>query len=362
MAIELGLWRVDGPTPVRVTSRGMALEADLEALIEADPSILRPSLLIVGRQVLTDQGQFIDLLAIDDEGALHVVELKRDRTPREVVAQLLDYGSWVQSLTDQQVRDLYLLRNGTALEQAWSDAFGTNPPDELNDQHHLTVVAHELDPATERIIGYLADRDVPIDALFFRYFTDGDRAYLGRTWLLKDNTTAPPTRPARRAGAKEPWNEQDWYVSFGEETPGRSWDDARKYGFVSAGGGAWFSRTLRKLPVGARVFACIPSKGYVGVGTVTATAEPFDTATVTVDGQPVPLHEQPLTGRYHHPSATAVDDAQDYVVTIDWDTTVDRSAAVWEKGMFANQNSACKLRNQFTLDRLAESFGLHAEE
>lgn len=362
MAIELGLWRVDGPTPQRVTSRGMPLESDLEALIEADPTILRPSLLIIGRQVLTDQGQFIDLLAIDDEGALHVVELKRDRTPREVVAQLLDYGSWVQSLTDQQVRDLYLQRNGTALEQAWSDAFGTNPPDELNNEHHLTVVAHELDPATERIIGYLAERDVPIDALFFRYFTDSDRAYLGRTWLLKDNATAPPTRPTRRAGAKEPWNEQDWYVSFGEETPGRSWDDARRYGFVSAGGGAWFSRTLRKLPIGARVFACIPSKGYVGVGTVTAAAEPFDTATVTLDGLPVPLHEQPLTGRYHHPSATTADDAQDYVVAVDWDTTVDRGDAVWEKGMFANQNSACKLRNQFTLDRLADAFELHADE
>jgi hypothetical protein len=29
------------------------------------------------------------------EGRIHVIELKRDRTPREVVAQILDYGSWV---------------------------------------------------------------------------------------------------------------------------------------------------------------------------------------------------------------------------------------------------------------------------
>jgi len=28
--------------------------------------------------------------------------------------------------------------------------------------------------------------------------------------------------------------------------------------------------------------------------------------------------------------------------------------------MFANQNSACKLRNRFTLDRLAEAFGLES--
>jgi hypothetical protein len=34
------------------------------------------------------------VLGVDVEGRIHVIELKRDRTPREVVAQILDYGSW----------------------------------------------------------------------------------------------------------------------------------------------------------------------------------------------------------------------------------------------------------------------------
>ena len=33
----------------------------------------------------------------------------------------------------------------------------------------------------------------------------------------------------------------------------------------------------------------------------------------------------------------------------------------WEKGMFANQNSACKLRQEFTLQRLAAHFGVDEE-
>jgi hypothetical protein len=44
-------------------------------------------------------------------------------------------------------------------------------------------------------------------------------------------------------------------------------------------------------------------------------------------------------------------------VPVDGTTTRPRSEAVWTAGMFANQNSACKLRDQFTLDTLHEAFG-----
>ena len=48
----------------------------------------------------------------------------------------------------------------------------------------------------------------------------------------------------------------------------------------------------------------------------------------------------------------------EYLVRVRWQKTVPKEQAIWEKGMFANQNSACRLRNQFTLDRLIERFGL----
>lgn len=49
---------------------------------------------MLDRQVETDYGTFIDILALDGEGVRHVIELKRDKTPRDIVAQALDYGSW----------------------------------------------------------------------------------------------------------------------------------------------------------------------------------------------------------------------------------------------------------------------------
>lgn len=359
MPLEVGLWRVDGGVPVRVTPSGVPLEAQLEQMIEADPTILGTPLLLIGRQVPTDYGKFIDLLAVDDEGSLHILELKRDRTPREVIAQLLDYGSWVQGLDDATVRELYgRYKPGQALEQAWSDTFGGNPPDELNQEHRLTVVASDIDPATERIIGYLAGRDVPINVVFFRYFTDGNRAYLARTWLLDEARLPGKTAGKKKPGSKEAWNERDWYASFGEEDGGRNWADARKYGFISAGGGEWFSKTLKKLPLGARVFACIPKTGYVGVGTVAGHAQPFESATVTVDDAPQQLADLVMKGNYTHGPLPDGEDSSEYVVPVAWHQTRSRSDAFWVKGMFANQNSACKLRNAFTLEQLTIAFDL----
>lgn len=359
MPLEVGLWRVDGHAPVKIVSGGVPLEAQLEKMIEADPTILGTRLLLIGRQVTTDYGKFIDLLAVDEEGTLHILELKRDRTPREVVAQLLDYGSWIQRLTDQQVRDLYsAYRPGQVIEQAWSDTFDDNPPDELNADHRLTVVAADLDPATERIIEYLAGRNIPINVVFFRFFEDEGRSYLARSWLLDEARVAAKLASKGRSGSTEVWNEQDWYVSFGEEIGRRSWEDARTYGFVSAGGSDWFSRTIRKLPIGAQVFACIPKTGYVGIGTVTGPAAPFTEATVTIDGKEQLLSGLPIQGDYTHPPLTNGEDTLEYVVPVEWYRTRPREEAFWVKGMFANQNSACKLRNRFTLEQLTPAFGL----
>jgi RecB family endonuclease NucS len=71
--LEVGLWRVDGGKPVKLTATGVPLESQLETMIEADPGILGTPLLLIGRQVPTDFGKFIDLMAVDDEGNIHVL-------------------------------------------------------------------------------------------------------------------------------------------------------------------------------------------------------------------------------------------------------------------------------------------------
>ncbi|MGW9302410.1 endonuclease NucS domain-containing protein [Streptomyces cyaneofuscatus] len=367
MPLEFGLWRVDDK-PVRVATQPMPSESRLEELIEADPGILGHPLLLIGRQVLTRYGKVVDLLGMDAEGGLHVLELKRDRTPREVVAQVLDYGSWVQELTNDQIRDIdtsYARGRGLAeeLDEAFALRFGGAPPEALNATHALTIVASEIDAATERVVTYLASGfQVPVNVLFFRYFEDEGRSYLARTWLMDEVEALAPAAGAKGRGKQEPWNGTDWYVSFGEEPGGRNWDDALHYGFVSAGGGAWFSRTIRSLPLGARVFTHIPKVGYVGVGTVSGEPQPFEDVVLSLDGGSQRMSDLSLTGTYRRSVETVDRDGEDpreWIVPVTWERAVPREEALWRTGFFANQNSACKLRARFTIEEISRHFGIN---
>lgn len=369
MPVEFGIWRIDGGV-VPVPASPLANEATLEDILEKDLSILGLDvLLLVGRQIITALGKRIDLLAMDVNGDLYAIELKRGRTPREVVTQTIDYGYWLRDLETDGVLEVFdKYSSAQSFDAAFRERFDQEPPEELNEHHQLIIVASELDASTERIVSYVADYGVPVNVVFFQHFRDGDREYLARSWLIDPvEAEARPARakPAGKGKQRPPWNGQDFFVSFGEtenpEHDRRKWEDAVKYGFISAGGGAWFSRTLEQLFVGARIFVHIPKRGYVGVGTVEETVQRVADFKVDVDGKTMPILEAPLVATQMGKKADDPEKSE-YVVRIRWIKILSREEAVWEKGLFANQNSAAKLRNQFTLERLTEIFGLDQED
>lgn len=367
MPIEVGIWRIDSSDVTRVASSRLANESRLEDILEQDISILGLDvLLIIGRQVMTDFGKRIDLLAVDSQGELYAIELKRDRTPREIVAQLLDYGSWIRDLNLERLSDIYARSNangGKSLSDAYLDRFGDPVPDSLNESHQLIIVASELDASTERIVSYLTDYGVPVNAVFFRYFKDAEREYLARSWLLDPLEAEGRARRASGSAKHKPvWNGQDFYVGFGVD-PQRTWEDAVRYGFISGGGGKWYSRSLNALEPGHRVFVHIPKQGFVGVGVVEETVVPVKEFTVDVEGQKIPILEAPLKAPEMGKHA---DDPElsEYVVRVKWLKTVPESAAFWEQGLFANQNIACRLqgeKGEFTIQRVSEHFSLDDE-
>jgi hypothetical protein len=84
------------------------LEALLEDWIVSNPHLVLEGerIAIFARQPETDYGKRLDLLAIDERGDIVIIELKIRETPRQVVAQALEYAAWVDSLNFDQLDDI----------------------------------------------------------------------------------------------------------------------------------------------------------------------------------------------------------------------------------------------------------------
>lgn len=356
MPIKTDVWTV-GSIPSKLIQSHLPSEQLLEDMIVSSPSILSDELMLIGRQVTTGMGGRTDLLAIEPDGSLVLIELKRDRTPRDAVAQTLDYAAWVEGLTEDEIAAIYeRFRPGRSLYVDFRTRFGrVLDDDELNANHRLIIVATELDASSERIVQYLSKRNIPINVLCFQVFQMGQQQLLSRSWLL-DPVQVQVNATSGREGQSEPWN-GEFYCSFGE-SDSRSWADAVEFGFISGGGGSWYSRTLQTLSAGDRVWVNVPQQGYVGVGRVLGEARPANEFTVTKDGQERPILDVAIRANYH---AAFSDDSErcEYFVPVQWSQTIPTGQAVREIGMFGNQNTVCRPRApkwRSTIERLKEHF------
>lgn len=349
MSIEVGVWRLDeGARPMPLT--GMDFEKRLEDAVSEDISILDDKLMVIGRQVSTSYGKVVDLLAVDEDGDLVVIELKRDKTPKESVAQALDYGSWAHSLTTAEIDAIFAdfqNRYGDAsapmsLADAMKDRF-KGEPEEYNARHRLLITASTLDPTTERIVEYLREiHKVDINVALFQAFVDSERQYIVRAWL-GDNVRLSRDEEDANDNDVE-WN-GEYFVNVGE-CEYRSWNDNLQYGFVSAGGAKRFEDAMKRLKEGDRVWAYVSGKGYVGYGEVHTEARGESEFTVSDDDgaevgiRGVELEAQKVFEKGH----------EEWFVGVEWLRFVPRDEAKWKTGMYYARGVSVQPRKKTWLE------------
>lgn len=360
MPIRNVIWTV-GDKPTSLSEDRLPSERLLEDMIITEPSILSDEWMLIGRQERTISGR-LDLLAIAPDGALILIELKRERTERETVAQAIDYACWVEGLDSEDIAAIYeRFAPNRNLKTDFLNRFG-QPLDEdtLNDSHQVVIVATELDDSSERIVNYLNQRGISINILCFQVFEHGSEQLLSRSWLIDPvatqvSTTKPKTRGARE---REPWN-GEFYACFGQgET--RSWEEARQYGFISAGGGTWYSNTLNLLETGDRVWVNVPRVGFVGVGEVVGPRQSWTKFIIDTAHGEKPAQEVLNLATYHREHSDDVE-KMEYFVPVNWIHSVPIEEAVNEIGLFGNQNTVCKPTTpkwRTTVERLKERWNL----
>lgn len=340
MSVRTALWKV-GETPEELVSSVLSREQLLEDMIVSAPKLLSEEWMLIGRQENTGYGGIIDLLAIAPDGSLVLIELKRDKTPRDVVAQSLDYAAWVETLKPEEISAIYrrFKKSGASLSEDFLARFGI-PLDEetINESHQIIIVASSLDQSSERIVSYLNERDIPINVLCFQVFSHGTEQIISRSWLL-DPVQTQSHAAISASSQREPWN-GEFYCSFGDGDM-RSWEDAVEFGFICGGGARWYSKTLDLLVPGDRVWVKIPGRGFVGVGRVMGRSQPASSfKIITVNGE---LSVADVAKRANYHLANIADsDTCEYFVPVRWLNAVPVEQAFQEIGLFGNQNTVCK--------------------
>ena len=216
----------------------------------------------------------------------------------------------------------------------------------------MIIVASEFDESSERIVQYLADYyKVNINVVFFTLFKDGDNEFIGRAWLRDPEQV----QEVSKARTRSPWSGY-WFVNVGEGK-NRNWDDNKQYGYLGAGGGMKYSRGLKRLKVGDKIFAYMAGLGYVGYGEVLQEAVMIKDFFVEKESK------QLLELSLKAPSADENKDnleLSEWVIGVKWLKSYPREEAKTFKGVFAYRIVVCKLRQSETVEFLEKEFEITA--
>ncbi|GAB3729869.1 hypothetical protein GCM10028862_08660 [Luteimonas pelagia] len=345
---------------------------DLQRLLRAHICDLVPDILVTAEEFgeWEDSRRRIDLLGLDKQANLVVIELKRGETGVHMELQAVRYAAMVSTMTFDQAVSTFASHLGDADADARGrilEHLGWSEPqeDEFGQDVRIVLFCENYSRELTSSILWLNGKGLDITAFRVGAYRLDQRLLLdfqqiiplkeAEDYQVKVRNKQLVEQTARRSQVS--WN-GEFYANYGGEH--RSWDDARKFGFISAGGREWFSRTLKLLEPGGRVWVNRPGAGYIGVGEVLGPPVPADEFKVdTSEGQRRYFDVGNISELLA--SYALLPERKEYFVPVRWLKTVDEKNAIRETGLFGNQNSAAKPTTAAwisTVETLKARFGL----
>ena len=228
MKTDIGIWEIDRASRAGTklgTAERVETEEMLEAVLVANPNMLMRGLKLIGRQVPVPTG-YVDLLGIDEDGRLVVFELKREKLTRKAVAQVLDYGSYLEDLSESELATLIVEESGkngineiTDFDEWYASQWeGSIKPVQM------VLVGLGADANARRMVDYLAERGIDIGIVTFHGYAYGDTVLLARQVRAADD---PPSGLRSRISGQKA-DEQEVQRKADEYGVAKLLQDARK--------------------------------------------------------------------------------------------------------------------------------------
>lgn len=158
-----------------IRSHNILERQDIEKWVEDSPEILGEELLIITTEYdkFDKTNERLDLLAIDKEGNLVIVELKRDNSGKSVELQTIKYAAYCSTLTLNEVIKLYkdyLGGKGKKINEEEAkkqiiEFIDNDEFEELSDKPRIIIVSREYRPEVTASVLWLRKFGIDITCI-----------------------------------------------------------------------------------------------------------------------------------------------------------------------------------------------------
>ncbi|HQG65577.1 MAG: hypothetical protein BWX99_01324 [Deltaproteobacteria bacterium ADurb.Bin151] len=148
---------------------------DIQEWISGTPKILGEELLIIAKELFLPSGKRLDLLAVDKQGALVIIELKRDDSGTDVDWQAIKYASYCSSFTQDEIYKTFAEYLGSNDDDAQDkiEAFIDSELEELNQQQRIILVSKEFNSEVISAVLWLREFEIDIACVRLTPHLDG---------------------------------------------------------------------------------------------------------------------------------------------------------------------------------------------
>lgn len=140
---------------------------DIQEWIAVTPEILGEPLKIIFKELILPSGRRLDLLAVDKEGALVVIELKRDNSGSDVEWQAIKYASYCSSFSHDEIYKYFAEYLGTDSDDAQVkiESFINSELEDLNQSQRIILVAKEFHSEVISAVLWLRESEINIECI-----------------------------------------------------------------------------------------------------------------------------------------------------------------------------------------------------
>ncbi len=199
MSAEPQLFRVnpethesESITEVEFAALGFQERRDIQEWVASNPSILGEDLLIIGKEFsgFDRTNERLDLLAIDADGTLVVIELKRDHSGTDAHWQAIKYASYFHHAKDEDIVRMLADYGQTSEEDATGKVLQHLDADDLgslNNDQRIILASHRFAPEVTSAALWLNEKapdENLITCVQLTPYQDGDALYIQANTII----------------------------------------------------------------------------------------------------------------------------------------------------------------------------------